>query len=220
MKLGLVLFGAAALVLLGPSGIAAQLNGMPMWNSPRAGTGLLIAGDVGRPDSAGEVGTTLDGRVAFGVHALTLGASFGTNKPAGSESITEYGGTAAYRLIGGALQPVAVNLQGGFGRASAFGVVGTRYTGAVGFSLRVPTPGVSVEPWVAPGVRLNPVGATATSASQEKPEFGIAGGLTVSIGVVGVHAAADFEQRPGGGHTTILGLGAQLNLRPPLGGGG
>jgi len=220
MKLGLVLVGAVALVLVAPSGAAAQLNGMPVWNSPRAGTGLLIAGDVGRPDSAGEIGTTLDGRVAFGVHALTLSASFGTNKPAGSESLTEYGGTAAYRLIGGARLPVAVNLQGGFGRASAFGTVGTRYTGAVGLSVRVPTPGVSVESWVAPGVRVNPVGATGTSASQQKPEFGIAGGLTVSVGVFGVHAAADVEQRPGGGHTTIVGLGAQLNLRPPLGGGG
>lgn len=217
MKSLVVLVLAATGVLLVPTSAAAQLAGMPIWNSPRAGTGVLIAGDVGRPDSAGGSGTTFAGRVAVGFSALTLSASVGQREPDGLSSTTEYGGTAAYRLIGGSLIPVAVNLQAGAAGVHGAGVTMRRYTGALGFSVDVPVPGVSFEPWVAPGLRVNYVGATTGVASTSNTDFGIAGGVTIGFGMIGIHAAIDYEKRPGGGHTTTLGLGAHVDIRPSLG---
>jgi hypothetical protein len=202
--------------LLGPVGAAAQLPGMPVWNSPRAGTGLLVAADVGLPDSVGGKGSTVAGRVAFGFDALTLSASVGSRAPNGGPNTTEAGGTAAYRLIGGSLVPVALNIQGGIAGVRGAGQTVRRYTGAVGLSVDVPLPGITFEPWIAPGWRMNYFGGTATQGSMTNTNFGFAAGVTIGVGLVGIHAAIDHENEPGGS-TTTLGLGLQLDIRPSLG---
>jgi hypothetical protein len=207
-----VLVATAALLL--PAGVAAQLPGMPLWDSPRGGTGLLVAGDVGLPDSTGGKGSTIAGRVALGFDALTLSASAGARAPDGGPNTTEAGGTVAYRLIGGSLIPVAVNVQGGIAGVHGAGQTERRYTAAIGFSVDVPVPGVTLEPWVAPGLRS---GAASVSGWSTNADFGVAGGVTIGLGLVGIHAAVDYETLPGGAHTTTLGLGAELNFRPSLG---
>ena len=65
-----------------PAPAPAQLAGMPVWNSPRGGTRVLVAADVGVPDSAGGKGTTVAGRAALGLSALTLSATVGVRNPA------------------------------------------------------------------------------------------------------------------------------------------
>lgn len=207
----LVLAGLAAAALGTPARAGAQIAGMPVWNSPKGGMGLTIAADFGWPDSSGGDGTTYAGRVVFGMSALTLSAMVGSRSPEGAGSVTEYGGTAALRLIGGSLMPVSVNLQGGFGSASESSVTTTRGTLALGFAIDLPTPGFTLEPWVAPGLRLTHAG------SQTDTQFGIAGGLTIGLGMLGIHAAMDYENLAGGGHTTTLGLGAHLAFRPAFG---
>jgi len=213
MKRACFLLGCISLAALGgPGRAAAQLSGMPVWNSPRGGTGLTIAADYGLPDSIGGHGSAYAGRVVFGLQVLTVSATVGVRNPDGPVgNITQYGGTAALRLIGGTLIPVSVNVQGGLASFSQSGSRTTRATAAVGFAIDVPTPGVNVEPWIAPGLRMTHVpGDTRT-------KFGIAGGLTVGFGMLGVHAALDYESLPGGGHTKTLGIGAHFSLRPSFG---
>jgi len=213
MKHALLMFGCITLTVLGSPGRAcAQLAGMPVWNSPKGGTGVTIAGDYGSPDSLGGKGSIYAGRAVVGVSALTVSATVGVRNPEGTgPNITEYGGTGALRLIGGSLIPLSVNLQGGIARFSVSSVKTTRATAAVGFAIDVPTPFVSVEPWVAPGLRV-----TRTSG-QTNTQFGVAGGLTVGIGMLGLHAAMDYETLPGGGHTRTVGLGAHFAIRPSFG---
>lgn len=213
MKRAFLVLGCLIVAVLGNPGQAcAQLVGMPVWNSPKSGTGLTIAGDVGLPDSAGGKGTTYAGRAVLGLSALTLSATVGVRNPEGAgANVTEYGGTAALRLIGGSLIPVSVNLQGGGARFTTAGIRTTRGTLAVGFAIDVPTPGVSIEPWVAPGLRVTHASGTTDT------KFGVAGGLTIGFGMLGLHAAMDYESRPGGGHTTTLGIGAHLAIRPSFG---
>jgi len=209
---------AAVAMAMAPRVGTAQLAGMPVWNSPRGGTGVLVAGDVGLPDSLSGKGSTIAARVALGLRAVTLSATAGIRNPSGPGSnITEYGGTAAYRLVGGSLIPISINLQGGASSFKDSLSSNTRVTAALGFALDLPVPGITLEPWVAPGVRMNHRGAGGTLASQTNTEFGVAGGVTLGFGMFGLHAGVDYENRPGGGHTTTLGIGAHVDIRPSLG---
>jgi len=195
----------------------AQIAGMPVWNSPRGGTGVLIAGDVGLPDSLSGKGSTVAARVALGLRSLTLSATAGSRNPSGTAAtVTEYGGNAAYRLVGGSLIPISINLQAG---ASSYTDVATytRVVGAMGFAIDLPVPGITLEPWVAPGIRMNHRGSSGTGPAQSNTNFGIAGGVTLGFGMFGLHAAVDYENLPGGGHTTTLGIGAHVDIRPRLG---
>src|SRR5438552_8921649 len=201
-----------------PAPAPAQLAGMPVWNSPRGGTRVSVAADVGVPDSAGGKGTTVAGRAALGLSALTLSATVGVRNPTGTGSnVTEYGGALAYRLIGGSLIPISINLQGGFASFSASSVTSTRATAALGLAVDLPVPGLSLEPWVAPGLRMNHQGASGVIPTQTNTQFGVAGGLTLGFGLVGLHAAIDYEKVPGGGHATTLGVGLHVDIRPSLG---
>ena len=214
LAVGFVVAAAAG----GPARAGAQLAGMPVWNSPKGGTGLLIALDFGLPDSTGGKGSTYAARAALGLRALTLSATVGSRNPPGTAStVTEYGGSAAFRIVGGSLIPVSINLQGGVSSSKLASVTATRFTTAVGLAVDVPVPGLSVEPWVAPGIRFNHVGASGPGPATTNSGFGIAGGLTFGFGLFGVHTAFDYEKRPGGGHTTTFGIGAHLDIRPSLG---
>ena len=218
MKYAAFVFASLALVAAArPVGAAAQLPGMPVWNSPRGGTGFLVAGDVGIPDSTLGKGTTFAGRAALGLSALTLSATVGVRNPSGAGSnVTEYGGAAAYRLIGGSLIPLSINLQGGVASFSD-SVTNTRATAAIGLAIDVPIPGLTFEPWVAPGVRMNHRGASGAGSSQSNTQFGVAGGLTFGLGLFGLHGAVDYEKLPGGGHSTTLGVGLHVDIKPSLG---
>jgi hypothetical protein len=219
MKRALLVLGCITVAALGNPGRAfAQLIGMPVWNSPKGGTGLTVAGDFGLPDSVGGKGTTYAGRVVLGLSALTLSATVGARNPSGTgANITEYGGTAALRLIGGSLIPLSVNLQGGLATFRQSTIRTTRGTVALGFAIDLPTPGVSVEPWVAPGFRVTHSGGSGLISSLTDTRFGMAGGLTIGFGMLGIHAAIDYGKVAGGGHTTTLGIGAHFAIRPSFG---
>lgn len=219
MKRVLLMAGCITVAAFGVPGRAfGQMIGMPVWNSPRGGTGLTIAADYGSPDSTGGKGSAYAGRVVLGLSALTVSAAIGVRNPAGAgANMTQYGATAALRLIGGTLIPVSVNLQGGLATFKDSSARTTRGTAAVGFAIDLPTPIVHVEPWVAPGFRVTHSGASGLLGSQTSTKFGVAGGLTIDFGMLGVHAALDYEQVPGGGHSRTLGIGAHLAIRPSFG---
>jgi hypothetical protein len=206
-----VLLGLTALVA---APAAAQWAGEPVWNSPNAGTGVTISGDYGHPNADYGKGNTWGGRAAIGVGTLTLTAGVASWKPDGAaKSITSIGGNAAFRLIGGSLLPVAVNLQVGGARSdsTAYGPAATRVTGAVGLSVPLPTPGFSIEPYFSPGIRY-----TNVSGGTNTTKFGYVFGANVSLGVLGAHIAYDSE-KVSGGNRGVLGIGLHAGIHLPLG---
>src|SRR2546430_7980627 len=94
---------------------AAQWLGMPVWNSPKGGTGLTISADYGKPNGAYGAGNAFGGRASLGVGTLTLTAGVSSYKSdsIGPDRVTTWGGNAAFRLIGGSLLPFSLNLQAG-----------------------------------------------------------------------------------------------------------
>src|SRR5437879_4027680 len=156
MKRSAFVVTVCAVLVAAPA--AAQWTGMPVWNDPKGGTGITISGDYGKPNDDYRGGHAWGGRAALGVGTVTLTAGVGTYKPEGSsDATTTVGGQAAFRVIGGSLLPFAVNLQAGAGTSTKITSSSypkrTSVTGAVGMSVLLPTPGVSIEPSFSPGIR-------------------------------------------------------------------
>jgi len=220
MKRAAVVLGLTAFVAAPAAG--QQWAGLPNWNSPKGGTGLTISADYGRPNEDGGKGNAFAGRAALGLGTVTVTAGVSTWKPdstlsSGSESIVTYGGTVAFRLVGGSLLPVAVNLQGGAGRStevtSGSGTIPavTTVTASVGISVPLPTPGLSIEPWFSPGIRYY------NASGVDDTNFGFAVGANVGFGMMGVHLAYDYENLGAGASQGIFGVGAHLAIRLPMG---
>ena len=195
---------------------AAQWLGQPVWNSPKGGTGFTISGEFSRPNADFGEGDAWGGRVAVGLGTVTLTAGVSTWKPSGAaESFTSLGGDADFRLIGGTLLPVNVNLQLGAARTDSANATAarTRVIGAVGLSVPLPMPGVNIEPYFSPGIRYE----DPTPSGGSSTEFGYAIGANLSFGMLGAHIAYDHEQLKGSGSRGVWGVGVHLGFHAPLG---
>jgi len=199
----------------------AQWLGEPAWNNPKAGTGFTIYGDYTQPGSDAGGGNAFGGRVTLGAGTFTLTGGVSSWKAdLVSERITSFGGTAAFRLIGGSLIPVAVNLQLGGGHSleitssTTTVPVQTMLLGAVGLSVPLPTPGVSVEPYVSPGIRYHHYSSVAPGASDHETNFGWVIGGNLGFGPIGIHFAYDSEKFHDGTRRGVFGVGANVGIRP------
>jgi hypothetical protein len=213
-------------VTLGLTGLlattaAAQWLGEPAWNDPKAGTGFSISGDYTRPNTDAGSGSAIGGRLTLGAGVFTLTGGVSSWKAdLVSERITSIGGTAAFRLIGGSLIPIAVNLQ--FGGGHSMEITSTTTTvpvqtmllGAVGLSVPLPTPVVSIEPYISPGVRYHHFSNVGPGAADHETNFGWVIGANVGLGPIGMHLAYDSERFADGTTRGVFGLGASLGLRP------
>jgi opacity protein-like surface antigen len=197
--------------------LAAQWLGEPVWNSPKGGTGVTISGDYAKPNTDYGKGNTWGGRASLGLSTITLTAGVASWKPEGfTQSLTSVGGNVAFRLIGGSLLPVAINMQVGGASTSESGVSAKETTliGAAGISVPLPTPGISIEPYFSPGIRYhNP----SPSALGNSTEFGYAVGANLSFGLLGAHLAYDNEKLKGGGSRGVFGVGLHVGIHLPLG---
>ncbi len=214
MKRGMIVLGLAV-AFAAPA--AAQWAGMPVWNNPKGGTGITISGDYGKPASApnGLGGSAFGARGSLGLGNLTLTAGLDTYKPSGGTSATSVGGNVGFRVIGGSLIPIALNLQGGAASSSGGGTTVTTAIAAVGVSVNLPTPGLNIEPYVSPGLRY-----AKTSGISGNSNIGFALGVNVGLGMLGFHAAYDYTKIKaslGGGHTSTIGIGAHIALKAPVG---
>jgi len=215
----MIVLGLSALLV---SPATAQWFGMPVWNSPKGGTGITISGDLAKPDSNYGKGTAFGARGSLGLGNLQLTLGLASDKPSGATtSLTSVGGQVAFRVIGGSLIPIAVNLQGGAGKVSCSGCTGniTLAGAAVGISVNLPTPGLNIEPYVSPGLRYAKV-----SGGGNESDFGFALGVNVGMGMLGFHAAYDYQKTKAGGvwtgvagHVSTIAIGAHIALKAPVG---
>jgi len=203
-----------ALVVLAAAPASAQWLGMPVWNNPKGGTGVTISGDLAMPNEDWGKGTAFGARGSLGLANLQLTAGLASWKPDGAaESFTSFGGNAGFRIIGGSLLPVAINLQIGaatIGEANGQGSA-SRLTAGGGIAVSVPTPGLSIEPYLSLTNRWTKESGLSTDSN-----FGWTLGANVGFGMLGVHVAYDSEKGDGatGG---IFGIGAHVALKAPIG---
>jgi hypothetical protein len=207
------------MIVCAASPAVAQWQGMPAWNNPKGGTGVTINGDVGIPNTDAGKGTAFGGRATLGLANISLTAGVSSWKPKGAgASTTSVAGVAQFRVIGGSLIPVALNLQLGAGTAGAinsgtatFPKMTTLLAGA-GLSVNVPTPGLSIEPYLSVSNRWHkPTGGSTDS------NIGWVLGANVGFGMLGLHVAYDSESVGGGTTAGVLGIGVHVALKAPIG---
>ena len=211
------------LAAFGTAPAAAQWLGMPSWNSPKGG-GVAISADYGQPNADARKGTAYGARLSLGVGTGTLTAGASSWQPATfSTRVTSFGGSLGLRLIGGSLLPVVVNLQlgGAYNNKVTSGTQtlpeATTAQGAVGLSTLLPVPMIRLEPYFSPGVRYHRYWNVPVGARKEETNFGWVVGGNAGIGPVGIHVAYDSEKFGDGTTHVVIGIGASLQLRGPLG---
>ena len=199
---------------------AAQFLGMPVWNSPKGGSGISVYGDVGFPNSEYGEGTAFGARGSVGFGSLGVSAGLVTWEPKDAgESVLSYGGQITYRILGGALLPVSLNVQGSVGWSDAKAGLpkSTRAIGAVGVGANLPFLGVEV--YASPSIRYTDYGdldipGLPTEPGSNETNFGMAIGASARLGLVGAHLAYDFENTSGG-TVSVIGLGVSLGFHVP-----
>jgi hypothetical protein len=216
MKRMLMVIAAAAFAG-GP--LAAQWQGMPAWNNPKGGTGVTINGDLGLPNSDAGKGTAFGARGTLGLANISLTAGITSWKPKGaSASTTSVGGVAQFRVIGGSLIPIALNIQLGASTASAINsgpVLSPKTTNALagaGLSVNLPTPGLSIEPYLSISNRWHKPSGGSTESN-----IGWVIGANVGFGMLGLHLAYDSEKLDNGSTAGVIGIGAHIALKAPIG---
>jgi len=205
-----------ALAAVSAAPAVAQWVGMPVWNSPKGGTGVTINGDVGIPNNNGGKGTAFGARGTVGLANLSLTAGVVSWKPSGQpDNVTSVGGNAAFKIIGGSLIPLALNFQVGAARAGAANgdSATTRLTAGAGVAVSVPTPGISLEPYLSITNRWS----KESGISGTNSNLGWTLGANANFGMVGVHIAYDSERLAPGVTAGTFGLGAHVALKAPIG---
>ena len=199
----------AGLMTLLAAPAAAQLMGLPVWNSPKGGTGITISGDLGLPNEDYGKGTAFGGRASVGLANLTITGGVSSWSPDGPfEAVTSFGGTAAFRVIGGSLLPVAINLLAGGAKQSG-GLDATTALVGAGVSAGLPTPGISIEPYIT--VYNQWIFISGSNDSN----VGVTFGANANFGMMGVHLAYDTMSETGGS-SSVFGIGAHVSIKAPI----
>jgi hypothetical protein len=173
---------------------AAQVGGLPVFNSG-VNSGISLNFDYGMPNEDAGNGKSLGftGGAALGPIGFT--ATYASHTPDGADAQSWLGATANLKMFGGPLIPVSVNGQIGIGYSSQD--VGlpedAKFVSipvGVGIALNIPTPGVSIKPWIAP--RLQYTRSTGAFDDSDT-RFGISAGVNFGL-VGGLNARAAYDQ--------------------------
>ena len=204
---------------------AAQMFGNPVYVPIGVGTGVNIAGDFGRGlnDASGK-GNYFGGRVTLGLPILYVTAGAGTYKADGAtESQTVFGGALGMNLLRLPMMPVKVSLQAGAGYLKAGGdkLIDIPVSLGVGFAL--PTPGLSITPWLAPRLHVRIFSPESSLLDTDtSTRFGGSAGVNAAFGLIGVHLAVDYISfsAPAGGSAgdvspLVFGAGLDIGLKVP-----
>lgn len=206
---------AGIVALVGSTPLAAQLPVLPVYHSPNHGPGLAINADYARGfDDAADL-NFFGGRAVLGLGVANVMAGAGVvTAPEPSDDETVFGGAVSLNLLQGPLVPVALSFQTGLGYLQAGeGLTAFKQIDVpigVALALSVPSPGLSVEPWIAPRLHYR---SLSPDIGDSESELGYGGSVGFNLtlpGGLGVHVAGEYLRidDPFSGFTrTELGLG-------------
>ncbi|MEX1051485.1 MAG: hypothetical protein WEC54_08020, partial [Gemmatimonadales bacterium] len=175
---------------------AAQLPNQPVYAIPK-GVGLGLNADLGfGVDPSGSSGIAVRATLGLPMIKLTLGLAPDMMDNGGENTL----------MVGGAFQlipmPVSIRLQANAGRGLTSNNMNVAIGGVIG--LNVPSPALSVEPWVFPSIRLS-----IPDVGESSSNIGVAAGVNIGLpGGIGGHAALDVTRV---GDANVIGAGVGLH---------
>lgn len=193
---------------------SAQVGGLPVFNSG-IGTGIGINVDAGFPDSAAGKGHTYGLTGSVGLGPLGFTATVASQKPQNAPSSTTWvGATANLKLFGGPLVPVTVTGQiGAAGASPSSGNTILNIPVSLGIAVNIPSPALSIKPWIAPRMQYTKV--TLAGVSTNSTKFGISAGVNLGLAMgLGIRVAYDYY-KPDTGAQSIFSIGAGYNIHVP-----
>lgn len=188
--------------LLAVATAEAQVRGLPVINSGIS-SGIGIAGDVGFANSDYGKGTTFGATGMLGAGPFGATVTLASFDPSGDGgSVSTYGGTLNLKLIGVPLAPISVTLQAGYGHWKVAEQSVDHVPIGVGVAFRIPTPGFSLKPWIAPRVDIQHAGET-------RSKFGVSAGVELGFAFgLGARVSYDWVNQGEGNRPGIWGVGA------------
>ena len=191
-----VAFAAASLVAV-PA--RAQVLGLPVYGAG-VGSGISLNADYGfltvDPGASKAKTIGLTGGVALGPLGVT--ATYASTNPDGAgDNQSSLGATANMKVFGGPLIPVSVNAQVGVGywkvKDGFAPGVDQKFVNvpvSLGIALNIPTPGVSIKPWIAPRMQYT---RSTGGADDSQTKFGISAGVNLGL-IGGINGRIAYDQ--------------------------
>jgi hypothetical protein len=216
--------GLALVLTLGAASAGScQALGLPVYNSG-VPTGMGIYGDVAFPDGAAGDGYTLGLSGRLGWSKLGFTATIASFDPGGPDNtLTTWGATGNYKLIGGPLVPFSATLQGGVGYGKEDILVGGdaqttektwHFPIGLGLALTIPNPALAIKPWIAPRIDITET-SVADGPSDTDSNFGMSAGIEFNfLNGFGLQTAYD-RVFVNGDDPGIFSLGAHYAFRIP-----
>ncbi len=212
MKLGTRLLAAAFSLAIVAAPASAQLSGLPAYNYAPAATGVTISGMFGRGlnDASGKANSA-GGMLTYGADMFWVGAGASYFDFDVAKTVS-FGGNVGVNLPLGPDLPVKVAVVAGAAYSSKSSVKALTIPAGVTLAINVPSPNLTVVPWISPGIRYLRVDpGTGTSASTTK--FGGSGGLSIGLPMgVGFDVAVDYTN-VSGGSPFIAGVGLHYTFK-------
>lgn len=168
----------AILLAAGAPRAQAQVRGFPLY-AVQVPRGITLGADVAFPDDDYCPGACAGGTASMGFGRVGVSASAATSG---------FGGLATVTLVGAERSPFSLVLQGGASGTTNSGVFQAPF--GTGFSVWIPTPVVSLQPWIGfRGQYMNP-GNGWDGGGAVHAGFSAGIGVTLLSGL-GVRAAYD-----------------------------
>lgn len=202
-------------LVLAAAPATAQVGGLPVFNSG-VSSGVSLNFDYGMPNEDAGKGKSLGFTAGVALGPIGFTGTYASHTPEGADAQSWLGATANLKMFGGPLIPVSVNAQIGLGYSSVdvglpedMKVVNIPV--GVGISLNIPTPGLSIKPWIAPRMQYT---RSSGALDDSDTRFGISAGVNFGL-VGGLNARAAYDQVKVEGATmgTIsIGVGYNFNI--------
>jgi len=213
-----ILLAVLVTSLLAAGSAAAQVLGVPVYNRG-VSSGIGIQADVAFPNVDYGKGTAFAGTGAVGLGPLGLTASIASYKPKGGASTTSVGGSVNFKVFGGPLVPLSVNLQAGAGyfKEKVTDIKNLRIPVGIGFALKIPSPAVSLKPWIAPRVDFARRSGGLLPTSDSQTNFAFSAGLDLDLlSGLGFQAAYDWTRVKNSSlRPSTIALGAHYQFKLP-----
>jgi hypothetical protein len=177
----------------------AQVLGLPVYGAG-VGSGISLNADYGFDSTdpasgkAKTIGVT--GGVALGPLGVT--ATYASTNPEGAgDNQSSLGATANMKVFGGPLIPISVNAQVGVGYWKVADVGGpgidqkfVNVPVSLGIALNIPTPGLSIKPWIAPRMQYT---RSSGALDDSQTKFGISAGVNLGL-IGGINGRIAYDQ--------------------------